>query len=134
MHAESGLPIQAEFIGIAREVDGKIVAAFGYDSFQSNCCAFHIAALPRGINRQLLYIGFRTPFEQWGFDILIGIVGWDNIRSRNIGRRLGFTAFSELPGYLEFFKMEKANCRWLELAEKRDVRRIQYPPSSRPQR
>jgi RimJ/RimL family protein N-acetyltransferase len=131
MHEHSRLPLQQDFIGIAREVSGEIVAAFGYDSFQAGCCQLHTCSIrPDGYNRRLLLSAFQVPFDQWGFDLLIGIVPAGNIASREIALRLGFTQFAELPGHLNFFKMAKADCRWLGLAEKRYVRRRQSTDSS----
>ena len=38
IHARSGLVWVADFYGIAREVNGRIVAAMGYDHHQDSSC------------------------------------------------------------------------------------------------
>lgn len=106
-----------EFHGIGREVNGEIVAAFGYDSFQPRACQFHVCADPTGISKTLLMKAFQVPFNQWGYFTLIGIVQQTNEKSLRIAHRLGFTSFG-LAGGLEFFKMDREDCRWLGPANK----------------
>lgn len=117
------------FHGIAREVRGEIVAAFGYDHFQDLSCCFHVATdYPWAINRELLYKGFWVPFEQWGYRELLGIIQGDNMASRNLATRLGFQEFASRPeahpAGLHFYAMKKQDCRWLALPKRQqNVRR-----------
>lgn len=124
MHERSRLPIQRDFIGIAREVDGRIVAAFGFDSFQDESCALHTCTdSPTGYNRTLLYNVFRVVFEQWAFKRLYAIIQTKNAKSLNLADRLGFIEVGS-TGDLWFGVLEKKNCRWLQPAEKQqNVRR-----------
>lgn len=115
----SGLVWVADFLGIARVVDGKIVAAFGYDHHQDASCCMHMASDTQfGFNRALLRHAFKVPFEQWGYKCLIGIAQVGNKRSNNLATRLGFKEFAILPdahpsGGLRFSVMSKDSCRWL---------------------
>lgn len=124
MHEQSKLPLQREFHGIAREVDGEIVAAFGYDNFQGvSCCLHACSSKPAGFNRSLLYHGFAVPYLQWDYRVLLGIIAEGNIKSRRFATHLGFTEFAVVPdscssGALHFFQMRRENCRWLKLAER----------------
>ena len=123
LHAGSGLPIQDQFYGIAREVDGVIVAAFGYDSFQGTSCQFHTRTdKPWGYNRLLLGMAFDIPFKQWDYNCLISIIQSGNVKSLNMSNRLGFTERLVIQGAhpsggLHIGVMYKAECRWLKLAE-----------------
>lgn len=123
MHDQSGLPIQRDFHGIARVREDRIVAAFGYDSFQPSGCQLHICAEPGGLNRRLLFEAFRTPFIQWNFTYLVGIIQASNVKSLSIAKHLGFSKFGEIPGQLEFFVMYREDCRHLKLAERLHERR-----------
>lgn len=119
----SGLVRVADFVGIARELDGEIVAAAGYDHHQDASCSFHIAALPQGINRTFLWKLFEVPFRQWNYSVLLGIIQSGNVKSLNLARRLGFEQFSTLPGAhpsgsLDFFRLYATDCHWLEKLQK----------------
>lgn len=132
--SRSGLVRVHDFIGIARELDGEIVAAAGYDHHQDWSCSFHIAAHARGMNREFLWRAFEVPFVQWDYRLLLGIVQAGNGKSLNIARRLGFTEFATLPdahpsGSLEFFQMRREHCKWLTIREKEHVRRRISPQS-----
>lgn len=129
IHARSGLVRVSDFVGIAREVDGQIVAAFGYDHHQNSSCMFHVAAEPGGISRWMCRKGFEVPFDQWRYQVLIGVVQAGNVKSREIAARLGFTECLVLPGAhpsgaLHWFSMYRPQCKWLTNNEKnKDVRR-----------
>lgn len=124
MHARSGLPLQKEFHGVAREVDGELVSAFGFDSFQPAGAAFH-ACTDRPFTKTLLRWAFKIPFEQWNFRYLIGVVSANNLNSLRLADKLGFREVGRLPGELHFFALQKQDCRWLRPAEKQHVRRQQ---------
>lgn len=119
MHDRSGLPIQRDFHGIARQRNGHIVAAFGYDSFQPAGCQMHLCvdALD-GINRALLLRAFQVPFIQWNYQYLVAIIQASNLKSLNMARRLGYTSVGEIAGHLGFFVMKREDCRWLKLPER----------------
>jgi RimJ/RimL family protein N-acetyltransferase len=118
MHEKSGLPILEGFHGIAREVDGKIVAAFGFDWFQKTCCAMHLCLdSPTSMNRALLRKAFEVPFIQWNFDYLFVIIQVENARSLNMATRLGYRELAILPDALWFGAMQRSECRWLKLPE-----------------
>ena len=125
MHARSAMPIHQQFHGVAREVNGQIVAAFGYDNFQELSCAIHCCVdEPWGLNRSLLSMAFRIPFEQWGYNCLISIIDSGNVKSLNLAERLGFVEFAKLPGAhpsgaLHFGAMYRDKCRWLKPAERK---------------
>jgi len=123
----SGLIWVDDFCGVARVVDGQIVAAVGYDHHQTWSCCFHIAA-DRPIDRELLWRAFQVPFVQWDYRVLLGIVQAGNAKSLNIATRLGFETFATIPGAhpsgsLEFFKMEREHCPWLDITRKNNERR-----------
>ena len=119
MHDLSGLPIQRDFHGVARERDGQIVAAFGYDSFQPAGCQLHLCVdSPTALNRALLARAFAVPFHQWNFTYLAAIIQEQNTASLNMAKRLGFVGVGMIPGHLRFFAMYKPDCRWLWLAER----------------
>ena len=108
-----------DFHGIARELDGKIVGAFGYDSFQPGGCAMHLCLeSAAALNRQLLWQAFRVPFEQWNYSYLLAIIQEHNVNSLNMATRLGFKKFGEVPGHLRFGVMYRDDCRWLKLGQR----------------
>lgn len=119
----SGLVRVADFVGIARELNGEIVAAAGFDHHQNTSCSFHIASKVGGINRDFLFKLFDVPFNQWKYSVLLGIIQRGNDKSLNIARRLGFSQFSSLPGAhpsgsLDFFRLYASDCHWLKKLEK----------------
>jgi RimJ/RimL family protein N-acetyltransferase len=122
--SRSGLHKVEHFLGIAREVDGEIVAAFGFDWHQDSSCMMHAAALAGGITRHLLHKAFAAPFEQWGYECVMAVIQSSNMKSRALAKRLGFAEFATVPGAhpsgaLHFFVMYKKDCRWLKpLGEK----------------
>lgn len=127
----SGLVRVRDFVGIAREVDGRIVAAVGYDHHQDWSASFHIAVTKHGLNRELLWRAFEVPFTQWDYRLLLGIVQVGNAASLNIARRLGFSQWGTLPeahpsGSLEFFQMRREHCPWLEITRKNNERRRKH--------
>jgi hypothetical protein len=115
MHERSGLPILKDFHGIAREADGKIVAAFGYDSFQKTGCAMHLC-IDEGhpLDRELLAKAFKVPFIQWNYQHLFAIIQKDNAKSLNMAVRLGYIRTGETPD-LWMGVMLRDDCRWLKL-------------------
>lgn len=115
----SGLVQVADFVGIGRELDGELVAAFGYDHHQDSSCMFHMAVAPHGLNRALLRKAFEVPFKQWNYRKLIGIIQKGNVKSLNLAQHLGFSCFASLPdahpsGALEFYQMDASECKWLK--------------------
>lgn len=116
----SGLHKVEHFQGIAREVDGEIVAAFGFDWHQDSSCMMHCAVRDStSLTRKLLAKAFAAPFEQWGYECVMGVVQSSNTKSRNLAERLGFKEFATVPGAhpsgaLHFFVMYKKDCRWLK--------------------
>jgi RimJ/RimL family protein N-acetyltransferase len=131
LHERSRLPLSRPFHGVAREVNGEIVAAFGYDYFQGSSCCMHLAAdTPQALSRTLLYVAFAVPFEQWDYLCVLAIIQACNAKSLNIARHLGFREFARVEeahpdGGLVFLKMTKEQCRWLSIsgASKNNVRR-----------
>lgn len=112
MHERSGLPLQAKFFGVARELDGAIVSAFGFDSFQDGGCAFH-ACTDRPFTKGLIRWAFAIPFIQWKYRFMVGIISAKNLKSLKLARKLGFTEVGCLPGELHFFALKKEDCRWI---------------------
>lgn len=115
----SGLVWVADFIGCLREVDGKVVGAWGYDHHQGVSCHMHIAVEPRGLNRGALHHMFAVPFQQWRYACVLGIIPRGNVKSANLAQKLGFTRFAELPdahptGAIDFFRMNANECKWLK--------------------
>lgn len=126
IHARSGLVWVQDFCGLARVVDGRMVAAVGYDHHQDSSCSFHLAIEKGGLSRELLWRMFNVPFEQWGYKVLLGIVQAGNAKSIKIAHRLGFETFATLPeahpsGSLEFFRMTAAS--WKNNENNQHVRR-----------
>lgn len=107
--------MQRDFHGIAREVDGEIVSAFGFDSFQPKSCALHTCT-DRPYTRSLLRAVFWYAFTEWGYDRLYAIVRQDNPKSLNLAFRLGFRTIGETPD-MWFGSLEKQDCRWLAPAK-----------------
>lgn len=132
----SGLVRVEDFLGIARRVDGRIVAAFGYDHHQDSSCMFHVAAEPGGIDREMLRRGFWVPFVQWGYSCLIGVIQSKNSKSLEIAARLGFTQRLVLPGAhpsgaLHWWVMYRNECPWLQ-ENKNNERRRKRTPGTEP--
>lgn len=125
----SGLLKVPYFHGVAREVDGHIVAAFGYDHYQDKSCMMHWGAEPGGITRTLLRRAFWVPFVQWEYNVVLGVVAANNLPSREGAARLGFREVLALPGAhpsgaLHWLAMYRAECPWLH-ENKKNERRIQ---------
>jgi L-amino acid N-acyltransferase YncA len=112
MHSRSGLPIQIAFHSIAREVDGVIVSAFGFDSFQPESCALHTATLVP-YTRSLLQETFWTIFCQWNYKRCYAIIQTSNHKSLNLGVRLGFRELARTED-LWFGVLERDTCKWLD--------------------
>lgn len=111
LHARSRLPLQRDFHGIAREVDGEIVSAFGFDSFQDESCALHTAT-DRPYTRALVRGAFWIAFRQWGYKRLYAIIQTKNVKSVKLAKQLGFTRVGETAD-LWFGVLEQEDCRWL---------------------
>lgn len=118
MHDRSRMPIMQAFHGIARERDGKIVAAFGYDSFQATGCAMHLCVddTNTGLNRIILAKAFKVPFIQWNYSHLFAIIQRTNAKSLNMADRLGYVECGGTPD-LWMGIMYRTDCRWLKLPE-----------------
>lgn len=114
MHERSKLPLQRDFWGIARTINGQIVAAFGFDSFQPHGCQLHLCTTPNGINRGLLRATFETAFVQWRYHYLAAIIQTTNAQSIHIAGRLGFKTCGQIPGELWMGVLYPRDCRWLE--------------------
>ena len=138
LHERSRLPLSRDFHGVAREVGGRIVAAFGYDHFQDwSCCLHTCTDVPWGYNRALLFNAFDISFNQWDYRCLLAIIQAGNAKSLNLAEHLGFERFATVAeahpsGGLVFLKMTKEQCRWLRISGgvKKNVRRRQYADSS----
>lgn len=122
LHSKSGLPLKGDFHGVAREIDGEIVSAFGYDNFSDGGCALHVSTT-RPLSRGLVQWAFRIPFEQWGFRFLMGCVSAKNLKSLNLAYKLGFTKAGEIEDEMVFFKLKKQDCRWLSQPRDNDEQR-----------
>jgi RimJ/RimL family protein N-acetyltransferase len=126
LHEQSGLPLKGDFHGVARELDGEIVSAFGYDNFTDGGCALHVSTL-RPLTRTLVRWAFRIPFEQWGMRFLMGCVSAKNLKSLNLATKLGFEEAGNIPGEVVFFALKKEQCRWIH-----EQRRRISPEGTRP--
>jgi RimJ/RimL family protein N-acetyltransferase len=114
MHERSGLPIARDFHGIAREVNGQIVAAFGYDYFQPTSCSLHLCVdSPTAISKTLLLKAFQVPFNQWNYRSLFCVIQTSNHKSLNMAKRLGFEEVGLIPDTLWFGVMHRNKCRWI---------------------
>lgn len=122
LHKHSGLPLRGDFHGVAREVDGEIVSAFGYDNFTDGGCALHVSTT-RPLTKGLVLWAFRIPFEQWGFRFLFGLVSAKNLKSLHLAGRLGFKEAGGIPGEVTFFALQKQDCRWLTPEKQHEQRR-----------
>lgn len=119
MHERSGLPIARDFYGIAREVDGQLVAAFGYDYFQPTSCSLHLCVDgPTALNRTLLSKAFQVPFIQWGYTSLFCVIQTSNAKSLNMAARLQFEEVGCIPDALWFGVMWRSKCRWISPPER----------------
>jgi L-amino acid N-acyltransferase YncA len=97
-------------------VDGVIVSAFGFDSFQDHSCALHTVT-DRPYTRPLLHEVFWTMFCQWGYSACYAIIQTSNPKSLNIGRRLGFKQLA-VTDDLWFGILGKQDCKWVAPLEK----------------
>jgi RimJ/RimL family protein N-acetyltransferase len=122
LHQQSGLPLKGDFHGVARELEGEIVSAFGYDNFTDSGCALHVSTI-RPLTRTLVQWAFRIPFEQWGFRFLMGCVSAKNLKSLNLATKLGFTEVGRIDGEVHFFSLKKQDCRWLTPETQHEQRR-----------
>lgn len=114
MHDRSNLPIQRDFVGVAREVKGSIVGAFGYDNFQERGCQQHLSVdTPGALNRELCRAAFRIPFEQWNYQYLAAIIPASNHKSINMAHRLGYQEVGTIPRELWYGVLYRENCKWL---------------------
>ena len=111
--------MQQDFHGVAREVDGEIVSAFGFDFFQDDSCLLHTAT-DRPYTRALVRGAFWVAFEQWGYARLYAIVETKNAKSLNLARHLGFREIGPATD-LWFGVMEKEDCRWLRSAKRQQT-------------
>jgi L-amino acid N-acyltransferase YncA len=118
MHERSGLPIARDFYGIARERNGRLVAAFGYDYFQPTSCSLHLCVdSPTALNKALLSKAFEVPFIQWGYKSLFCVIQESNVKSLSMARRLGFVEIGSIPEALWFGVLYRENSKWLRLAQ-----------------
>jgi RimJ/RimL family protein N-acetyltransferase len=120
MAERSGLIPVPDFRAVAREVDGKVVGAFGYDHHNRDWCFMHICLEPRGMNRRLLRMAFEVPFKQWGYEYVYAGIQETNKKCLKLAASLGFVEFDILPRVypterLRFLVMHKSDCRWLNL-------------------
>lgn len=114
MHERSKLPLHIHFHGIAQlDADGRITAAFGFDSFQTHGCALHMCVDHGTLSRALLRATFRTAFRQWGYRYLACIIAADNAKSLAVARKLGFKEVGVVPGELWYGVLYPADCKWL---------------------
>lgn len=120
LHQQSGLPLKGDFHGVARELDGEIVSAFGYDNFTDGGCALNVSTT-RPLTRTLLWWAFHIPFEQWGFRFLMGCVSAKNLKSLNLAAKLGFTEVGRIEGEVHFFALQKQDCRWIQHEQRRRI-------------
>ena len=118
MHEMSNLPLQRDFVGVARMVNGQIVAAFGYDNFQPRGCQMHVSVTSASaLNRELLYTAFDIPFNQWKYRYAAAIIPADNVKSIRLARRFGFTDLAPIPDELWYGVLYPQNAVWLKQNE-----------------
>lgn len=118
MHEMSSLPIQRDFVGVARTVNGQIVAAFGYDNFQPRGCQMHLSVTsPSALNREILHTAFDIPFNQWKYRYAAAIIPADNVKSISLARRFGFTDLAPIPDELWYGVLYPQNAVWLKTNE-----------------
>lgn len=120
MHKRTGIIQVDDFVGIAREVDGRVVAAFGYDNHGEDWCFMHACIEPHALNRCLLQMAFDVPFGQWGYEYVFVGIQESNKPPFNLASKLGFIEFDILPRVyptecLRFMVMHKSDCRWVNL-------------------
>lgn len=114
----SDLPIQRAFVGVARIVNGEIVAAFGYDNFQPRGCQMHVSVTtPSALNREILLKAFDIPFNQWKYRYAAAIIPADNVKSIHLAQRFGFTAMEPIPDELWYGVLYPQNAVWLKTNE-----------------
>lgn len=114
----SCLPMQRNFVGVAREVNGRIVAAFGYDNFQERGCQMHVSVTgPASLNRELLRAAFDIPFNQWNYSYCAAIIPADNAKSISLAKRFGFDELATIPDELWYGVLYPQNSPWLPRKE-----------------
>jgi L-amino acid N-acyltransferase YncA len=100
----------------------KPVLVVCFNAFFQKCCQIHVAMAPgyRHTPRQMLYETFRKPFEEWGIDVLLGVVSSKNEAAMRYDMHLGFRELARLPGVhsdggdLVILEMWKRDCRFIE--------------------
>ena len=109
----------AKCIGL--ESRGELIAGVQYDWNNGASCYMHVAALGRRwLDREFLWYCFYFPFVQLGCNVVIGLVGEDNLDARRFDEHLGFTLHTSIPdahpsGALRVYTMRREDCRWLKL-------------------
>ena len=101
--------------------DAKPVLVVCFNAFFQKCCQIHVAMAPdyRSTPRQMLYETFSVPFQEWGIEVLLGVVSSKNERAMRYDLHLGFHELARLPGVhtdggdLVILQMWKKDCRYL---------------------
>jgi RimJ/RimL family protein N-acetyltransferase len=104
---------------IGRLKDGELVAGVLYEDFTKANIVCHIAGEEGWATKGFLGLIFDYPFNQLGVKRITAPVHSDNVKSRLLMDRLGFTLEATLAqaipeGDLLIYRMFKSECRFLE--------------------
>ncbi len=104
---------------IGRLKDGELVAGVLYEDYTKANIVCHIAGDEGWATRGFLGLIFDYPYNQLGVERITAPVHSDNVKSRLLMNRLGFTLEATLAkaipqGDLLLYRMFKSECRFLE--------------------
>ena len=116
----------AKCIGL--EHNRKLTAGVLYDNYNNASICAHIA-VDGGLTREYLFHIFAYPFLQLQCNVIIGLVGSKNIKSRQFVEHLGFVLSTAIDrghpdGSLLVYIINKEDCRYIS----RGADSLQTPP------
>lgn len=92
-----------------------------YTGFIGKSCHTHVINLAgKRPPRPMLKAAFETPFNQWGFETVFGVVNSLNVECMRFTHSLGYKEFSRAEGLhddggdIVTMRMNKADCRWIK--------------------
>lgn len=98
-----------------RERGGQILGAWAYTGRTADTVQVHLAALPGGLNRELIRRNFTYCFQELAVKVILAFVPGSNPRALETGRKLGFRQVGQIEEIdLHILTMSRAECRWLE--------------------
>jgi RimJ/RimL family protein N-acetyltransferase len=110
--------------------DGELIGAVAFNAFDGRTCAIHVAGSNNfWINREFLKATFEYPFNDCDLVEIYGPVPGNNYKAIRLNKHLGFDTLRRVRhGWdkdtdLIIMVMNKSQCRWLNIKEKRGGQR-----------